>query len=409
MYKPSFRSPLLPLLITGLFAAPIAGRTQTASSCEALVQVTNNLWLVKADGSPIAQVTNDAQFKTAAALNPSGNLIAFAGKDAPMDVTLVDAGGRLVGDVDLKASDAITGLKWLNPNLLSAQEHVGPEASRYHFVQLGAANAVTVLQVPAADGSSCAASPSANDVACLVGAVAVELNGRRIYTTPSVLPFATTVEQIDAAVGTSVTTSTSPQFRVDVGRISAGNVVQLRVTTADGLWTEQYVPAGDALNVAFSDTTDATPRYAVLPTVTSNTGVVRLAILRLPASDYALEGGIAWDPRGKRMAVVAVSPGGQRSWLLLNKEMGQAAAVGTGAIDANEPLPIAGPVQSIAFTSDTHLRIVGASQVFDKDIPAQGKVPSGGAYTLSSALPQKLTVNVGGTTAVVDVKGWSCR
>ena len=235
----------------------------------------------------------------------------------------------------------------------------------------------------------------------------MELNGHDIYHAANAFASATAVQTVDVAVGASLTTSMSPVFRVDVKGIS-NDTVQLRITTLDGLWSEQYVSPGNAMDVQFADPPDGTPRYSVVPMTTTNIGVVRLTIKRSNTGTYSFESGIAWDPRGKRMALVEANPGGQRSWVLLNKEMGQAATNASGAVDTKELLPIDGPVRSISFTSDTHLRIEGVTQVFEKDIPAQGKVSPGGPYAIHPALLQQLTVNLGAGSISAQVKGWSC-
>jgi hypothetical protein len=408
MHKLHLKSALSQVALIGL-ASVLSSATfaQTASSCKALVQIRNNLWLVKADGSVIGQVTNDSQFRSAAALSPSGNLIAFSGKDSPSDVSLVDTSGRLITDVDVQATDAITELKWINSALLRAEEHSAPDAGRFHFIQFGPGNTASVLQTAPAEGSTCATSPNGKDMVCAIGAAAVELNGRTIYQATDAFASATTVQAIDIAVGTAAMTSTSPPFRVDVIGID-GTTVQMRITTADGFWTEQYVPAGNAMDVQFSDAADTASQYAVLPATNTNSGVVHLSILRSGIGQYSFEGGIAWDPRGERIAVVEANANGQRSWVLLNRQMGQAATTGNGAVDAKEVLPIDGPVRSVAFTSDTHLRIEGANQVFDKDIPAEGKIAAGGPYLISPGLPQQLTVSLGTGSSVAEVRGWSC-
>jgi len=384
-----------------------AAMAQTRSSCKALVEISNNLWLVNPDGSVIKQVTNDSQFRTAAALNPAGNLIAFSGKNSPMDVTVLDASGRFIEDVDVRAADAIMQLDWINSSLLLAEEHLNPNASRFHWIRFGPGNSASVLHTAPAEGSTCAASPDAKEMACVLGAAALELNGRTVFVATDAIASATTVQAIDVAVGTGVTTSTSPAFRVDVLGID-GATVHLKITSSDGLWTEQYVPAGSSMDVQLGDGADRTPQYVVLPTVSTNSGVVHLSILKSDTGAYSFEGGIAWSPSGKRLALVEANPAGQRFWVLLNRHMGRAAISGHGAVDAREVLPIDGPVRSIVFTSDTHLRIEGASQVFDKDIPADGKVPAGGPYLVGPAMPQQLTVKVGAANSIGEVKGWSC-
>jgi hypothetical protein len=386
-------------LVCFLSMLSTATLAQNSPSCKALVQISNNLWLVNPDGSVIKQVTNDSQCRSAAALSPSGSLIAYSGKDSPKDVTLIGASGRLIEDIDLHATDAITQLDWINSSLLRAEEHLNPNASRFHWIQFGPGNTASILHTAPAEGSTCAASADGKDLACIFGAAALELNGRTVFVATDATASATTVQAMDVAVGTGVTTSTSPAFRVDVIGIE-GATVQLRITTSDGLWTEQYVPASGSMDVQFGDGADRTPQYVVLPTVSTNNGVVHLSILKSDTGAYSFEGGIAWSPSGKRIALVEANPAGQRFWVLLSRH---------GAVDAREALPVDGPVRSIAFTSDTHLRIEGATQVFDKDIPAEGKVSSGGRYLLSPAMPQQLTVKGVAGNSIGEVKGWSCR
>ena len=114
MQKLAFKDIMVRLTMLALLCAlSIAAVAQTASSCKALVQIDNNLWFISADGKPIAQVTNDSQFRSAAALSPNGTVIAYSGKYAPNDVTLTDTSGRPIADIDLKARNAIVDLKWI--------------------------------------------------------------------------------------------------------------------------------------------------------------------------------------------------------------------------------------------------------------------------------------------------------
>ncbi len=126
--------------------------------------------------------------------------------------------------------------------------------------------------------------------------------------------------------------------------------------------------------------------------------------------DYSIEGDPAWSPDGSRIA--AVEKNGAQRWLVL---LDTQAAGGTGAdrgndkktrgnVYAREPLPIGGPITQIRFTSNTHIRVEGATQIFEQDIPASGKLNEAAPYSVTPALPKQFSTD----DTRVPVYGWVC-
>lgn len=408
MYKSSTKPPFLPFMISvALAALPLVSSGQaTPASCKALAQVGNNLWFVQGDGVPITQLTNDQQLRTAAALSANGKVVAYSGKAPPNDVSLIDANGRLISNLNVDSQSAIVGLSWIDPSILRVEEHRGPNVSKYHFVDLSNANAPEPIPAVGAEGNSCATSRGGKDTACL-SADAVSLNGRDIYYLTDAFKSAVTLQTVDIAAGSSVTTATSPAFRVDIKTVnSQSKTVAVRVTSPDGLWQEEYVPAGEMMSVTFEDKTSSLAEYGFRPVLTGS-GLVRLEVKKSSTGRTAFAGDIAWDPRGKRIAVVESNRAGQHTLVLLSREMGRAAIQGKGGVDAHVTIPIDGPIQSIKFVSDTRIRIEGATKVAEMDISAQGNV-AGSSFTVTPSMPRKLMVNVGGVTTTALVKGWIC-
>lgn len=409
MYTYRMTAAILPAMVIATFSSLMtdASAQTTSANCKALVEINQNLWLIKGNGQPLAQLTNDAKFKSASAMHSEGALIAYSVQAPSGKIMLIDSAGRLLDTTDLNASDPIVDLKWMTPTLLRAAEHVGPNASHHHFLRLESNNRLTVVPAPAGSGQSCALSSDGAETACTIGD-AVSLNGRDIYFATDAFASSSNLQATDVAAGTSISIGTTPALRVEVKGI-VGNTVALRVTTPDGLWQEQYVASGSAMPVV-SEGDGPQTYYGLKPVITANTGVVRLTFSLSKTGPAVFDPVIAWDPRGKRIAVVDVNELGKRTWVLLNRQMGQAANKSYGAIDAKEPLPIDGPIKSITFSSDTRIRIEGA-QVFEKDIPAQGKVPKGTPFTVTQelALPSVVNVSIGGFQGATDVKGWSCR
>lgn len=405
----------LPLTLSSLLASMIFGfshgQALAASSninCLALVQSGNNLWLVRPDGTLVNQITRDTWPRYASALSPLGTVIAFTGKAAPDDVTLIDLSGRTLANVSLNLQSPATALTWLNTNMLRVEEHYSPSSSIYHFVDLSSGATSPVVSSTIATGSLCTPSPNGRDMACAIAGAEINLNDRVIYHVADEFLHSTLLQSASMANGSSMTTNTSPVFRVEFQGMSPKGKVILRVTTPDGVWSEQYIAPGGKLVVRFQDAMHDLADYAFQPTV-SNPGVIRLDVRKATMGASALDGDMAWDSRGKRLAFVTVNAAGERTLLILNRELGQAADTGRGALDLEEPLPIDGPIRSVAFVSDTHIRVIGQTQQFDQDIAPQGKITSGKSFAVTPALPAILNVNFMTGAETAAVKGWSCK
>ncbi|MHA6847044.1 hypothetical protein [Ralstonia syzygii] len=397
------------MIATTLFCAIASQNVGAAQDCRALVVVKNDLWFAQQNGTLLTQLTNDGNLKFAVALAPSANLIAYSGKSSPADVTLIDSTGRLLADVNVHATDAITGLAWTSPVMLEARQHESPTSSRSYFLYVPPpAGPAQVLPMKGA-GGSCALSPRGHEVACTEGD-AISLNGRDIYSLPSPFSSSNVVQKINASIGTSVSTATTPSFRIDVQSIRDEKVA-LKVTTPDGQWKQAYLGNGNVLSVPYpSGSSDgSTVLYGIGAGVArNNNGVVTLTVMSNSLGVSAFEAGPVWDPRGKRIAFVESNGSTQRWLVLINREMGEADEH-RGGYDAKELLPIAGPVSSITFTSDTRIVVKGQDSVFAQDIPAEGKVPSNAPYTTTPRLAQQINVTVGGSPTLVPVKGWTCQ
>ncbi|CBJ41133.1 exported protein of unknown function (plasmid) [Ralstonia solanacearum CMR15] len=377
--------------------------------CRALVVVKNDLWFAQQDGTLLTQLTNDGNLKYAVALAPSSDLIAYSGKSSPADVTLIDSTGRLLADVNVHATDAITDLTWTSPGMLEARQHESPTSSRSYFLYVPPPAGPAQVLPTKGVGGSCALSPRGHGAACTAGD-AISLNGRDIYFLPSPFSSSTVVQRINASIGTSVSTKTMPPFRIEVQNIRDEKVA-LKVTTPDGQWKQAYLGNGNVLSMPYpSGISDGSAvLYGIEAGIArNNNGVVTLTVMSNSLGAPAFEAGPVWDPKGKRIAFVESNGSSQRWLVLINREMGEADKP-RGGHDARELLPIAGPVSSIAFTSDTHIVVKGQDSVFAQDIPAEGKVPSNAPYTTTPRLAQQINVTVGGSPTPVPVKGWTCQ
>lgn len=392
---------------------------QTANTnCQALVQLRNDLWLVRQDGSPVLQLTNDGKSKFASSMSQDGKIIAYSGGLFAGNITLLDTSARFLANIDLRTQDSVTGLNWIDPKLLRVQEHISPSSSLYHFVKIpnGSISANTLTEVAQAKGGSCALSPKFKRIACIEGDT-ISLKKRNIYYSPSQFSSATKLQTLDLNVGRIVSTSTDPSFKLEVKEIS-DKTIALKITTPDNLWQIEYVRIGDTAPVIYTSdaSADRATVFGFSPRIKDKKGgVVTVDVMKSTTDQFSFEGGLNWDLRGRRLATIEANDAGQRSLLLLNRQRSddnndeENEDRDEGSIDAKILLPIGGPIRSVDFTSDTHIRVVGATQVFEQNIPAHGPIPANMSYTITPALPKQLTIKIGTATTTVPVQDWACR
>jgi hypothetical protein len=146
-----------------------------------------------------------------------------------------------------------------------------------------------------------------------------------------VVPSASSLQSLSMAAGSSVLTSTSPKFGIDFKSVSRTGRINLRVTTPDGLWSEQSISPGGRLVLKYEDRSHPLADYGFEP-VLSGTGVIRLVLKKSLKGETRFEGDVAWDPRGMRIAVVTANQAGDRTLIVLNRQMGSAADTGEGGI-----------------------------------------------------------------------------
>jgi len=111
--------------------------------------------------------------------------------------------------------------------------------------------------------------------------------------------------------------------------------------------------------------------------------------------------GLAWSPNGQRIAIVEANDAGQLALLLLQ---------GQGAVDARLEVPIAGPISSIRFLTNTSIELKGRRDVVEYTVPATGVVKS--SSHVVKPLPLRanaLSLHVNGTVAEAIVRDWTCE
>jgi hypothetical protein len=397
---PSFKL-LAPTLATALLS--VAAHAQTTSSCRLLVENKNDLWLVRPDGSVISRITSDGQLKPAAALQPGGNLVAYSTQDPARDLVLSDAAGHVVSQTSSGAQEAVVGLSWPSSATLRADIHDGPSTSQFQFFSLQPGNRLIRVPLDNARGAACAASPSVRQLAC-AGGDALTLDGKDLYYATDPFDSSTAAQSTNLTLGSSLITATSPALQVDF-RQQTGTSVTLRVTTPDHQSQEQRVSTGATMPV----TASGAATIGLEPVRTADPNTIKLVVKTSNTGYARFEGGLAWSPNGGRIAAVEANDAGQRTLLLLDRQMGQAAIQGRGGIDARLVLPITGPISAIRFLTNTAIRVEGARDAVEYTVPATGKVRSPSYVVKPLAIQaHAVSLTLDGSTVSATVRDWTC-
>jgi hypothetical protein len=387
-----------------LSLASIAAGAQDLGACRALIENRNDFWLVQANGSVISRITSDGFLKPAAALQPGGQLVAYSTQDPSRELVLSDATGRVLDQAGINAGEPVVELKWTTAGALRAAVHQSPSHSQHHFFTLMPGNRLSRTMTEGAAGADCATSPAGRQIACVVGD-AVTLDGKEIYFAAGPFESRAIVQTATVGLGSSVSIAATPVLRVEFKEQTA-NSVTLRVTTPDNQWQQQRVPTGRSMPVMTGEGTGA---IGIEPVRTTDPSTIKLVVMKSDTGYARFAGNLAWDPSGQRMAVVESNDAGQSTLVLLARQMGQAAIDGQGAIDARIRLPVEAPIHGVHFPTSTTIRVEGAREVVEYDIPAHGKVRSP-RYSVKPRplLPTSLPVTLGGAPVVATVRDWSC-
>jgi hypothetical protein len=133
-----------------LSALSISNAARAPGLDKALFLRGTEIWTVNADGSGLAQLTNDGKVKGTPVWSPSGDRVAYSlpfGPSANSDAFVVtrDTHGALVttilvarrGKRDYPEINAITGLDWVRADQIGIEGHINPSLYEYRIVNSG--------------------------------------------------------------------------------------------------------------------------------------------------------------------------------------------------------------------------------------------------------------------------------
>jgi hypothetical protein len=405
----------------------------TTPSCNALVSVADNLYLVDPAGKILVQFTKDGVRKKYATISPDGSKVAYVvpdvrgnvstytvinvhgvGNSFPIDPPSRNDGEALGGD-NTEIAGALMGMSWSTDNILRLTKHISPSASRFEFRRINEdLTAPARLVGPVRFGDDCALRHDGRiEVACVHGGditLGSGLNKGIFYESPfeGLAPMAS----FQISKGQITTTTDDPVFTLEVRDISERYGVNLRVTPPSGAWSGGYIKQGE-----FTAITIYPNAYAFFATVVDTaSGVVRVDEVKANISDgtTGLDPALVWRSNGRGLLAIRRMKRNQATLYLIQPH-GKPGQWKWG-LAATAPIDIS-PVTAMRLATPSLLlfrsRSIAGQQKFN-EVPihfGEGRAEhTKHALTLGSTtlLPTTILTTLNGTSADGEVLDWSC-
>ncbi|HET7922865.1 MAG TPA: hypothetical protein VFM15_08945 [Gammaproteobacteria bacterium] len=425
---------------------PIAAyaRNSALPTCEALISVSNNLYLVDHTGTMITQFTSYAITEHDAVLSPDGNKVAYISGSNDTDTyafTVVDKYGRQgTSSVSpssqhetkndptfgLGANNPIEGLSWNSRDLLRVTKWAGKDVARFEFYRIphDLSHSAHEVAEPVLE-ENCIAERYTDSVACIEREGTITLNrgaddGNDIFSITGfegIAPY----ESFTIHVGDSVTPPNGPPFTINIKSI-ANNKITLRLTpTATGIWGEMQIDNGSYMPEDDYSTGDVYGFYATI--VNAETGLVRIAVVKSNSPSNIFDPALAWTPHGHGLLLIRRT-NSQAILYLIRPGRGhdhedEHSADEHGRqwhLAAQAPINLPTVIQDIRFATPSLLLLKTADGAYSEvaiDIQ-HGHHDHGSenqtTLTLGpvTPLPATLPVTLNGATTQAKVLGWSC-
>ena len=392
---------LLPLVA---FGNPVA----TSPECDALVAITNNLYLVDGSGRPLTQFTSDGLAKDQPTVAPDGRRVAWL-VAGPSDstYTILDSSGHQVTlnphatdrPGDDQAAAPLMALAWSSADVVQLTKHEGPSASRFEYHQIGSQTSSAPLVGQLGAGTACAQH---GEVACVQDGE-IQVSGSPVFDqAPNT--GATPQTSVTLAKGSTAVLSGTPAFTVQILGFS-GDTIGLQVTGPNGTGAKEWVPAGVPLNMDWKFITYSFTATQVDP----QAGTVRVDEFVDGDQPAAFDPAITWSLEGHDLLAVYRSNGQAVLYLVRPGSQGS-----SWSLTAQVPLSITAMVDSMRFVSPSTLLLHTADGKFS-ELPVtitQGQSGHGPALMLGAVntLPQSLQVvlDPAAPAAQAKVLDWAC-
>ena len=428
-------SVILCMTLIGVLAPLFAEAGQKAApKCNALVSMSNDLYLVTSAGKTLRQFTTDGTSKNFATVSPSGNKVAYTTSQTATTFDVMDqygqsgtfpmnSGSHSAGGGAADSDSYLTGLSWSSDSTLRLTTFYGKDYAQFRFLRIpdDLAPPVTTAAKSSVE-DNCVLKGAGGLVACIDQGGIVSLggnsNGKGIY---SVSGFEGEKPQASFTlhVGQSATPSNAPPYRVTVESVS-DNTILLNLDALDPNYAgpEGYVRSGSYLGVRDYKNYDIYGYFATI--INAKSGLVRIGIVKSNSPDEPFDMGLAWQPHGQGLLFVRKT--NTQTFLdLIQPGRGHVSdhpAKGQGAqwhLAAQVPISLPGKVKSMRFlTPDLLLVNTGdfrGPQFSEVPIHiTNGQDDGKPSMTVGAvkSMPATISVTTNGETTQGGVLDWSC-
>ncbi|MBU6509099.1 MAG: hypothetical protein KGQ73_02820 [Gammaproteobacteria bacterium] len=406
-------------------------------TCNALVSVAGNLYLVGSTGQTITKFTSDGTSKNYVTVSPDGRRVAYAlSADANgffYQYHVVDSNGRQeslpVYDPgsdprnpnahDFDAMGPLMGMWWNSNDVLKVIKHVSPSASFFEFHRIDLDLDSSGPIVGTGWGDNCALKRNDIRVAC-VQDTDVSVGDQGVFYESG---FPTTpIASFTVAKGSSITTSGNPAFTVKiVGFYNDQIGIEVTSPAAPAVGGTMYLPQGNFFfTVKWDDL-----QYGFSATLADkNTGLVRINEFRrqdTPIFDSA----IAWRPHRQGLLLIHRENGQAILYLIQPRHIDDRGVHElqrggqSWTLVAQTPINMPSSVQDMHFLTPAVLFFQTENGTFSwaqihisNDGPRHDDNSGDGAPTLTvgaiTQLPPTVPVTLNGTTTQTTALDWSC-
>ncbi len=415
---------ILASAMMGVFAPVAAQAKQSSPTCDALVTIAGDLYLVNSAGKVLTRFTTGGVTADFATLSPDGDKVAYATDQTANTFKVVNKFGQKGSfPLSLSNNSYLMGLKWNANDVLRATKFWGKNYAQFAFLRIPedlSPPAPTAAKSVMED--NCVLKGNGEKVACIDTGGIVSLgggvnNGQGVFGVSGyegVKP----EESFTLSVGQSATTTeTELAYKVSLKRIDKDGIT-LRITRPDGNWEQPTLTNGGSIGPP--------PPYEdewgfFVTLLNKKPGWVRVDVIKSDAPVIKFDQGIAWQPHGQ--GLVFIQRTNTQTFLdLIQPGRGHVSghpAKGQGAqwhLAAQVPVSWPGNVQSMRFLTPTLLLLnTGSSQEPSySEVPihiANGQDNGKPALTVGTVTPLPTTIltTTNGKTTQAPVLDWSCK
>lgn len=409
----------------------VVARQLPTQTCNALVTIADNLYLVDSTGKVLTQFTSESTPKVAVAISPDGRKVAYVTPDLSAQTyevvnTFKQQGSYPIYKMPKRddpygfvARSPFSSLSWSSDNILALISTAGKNHDYYsfHFIPEDLRPFSPLVVMPAA-ADDCVLQSDSRRLVCIDTSGSILLGGGDVdgRSTYSVTGFEglKPEESFTLGVGESSNTQgTSPGYTVTLIRVSRDGIT-LRISPLDGGWEQITLKDGDY--AANPGSVDSVPYGFFVKVVNAKSRLVRVDVVRRDSPWNVFDPALTWTPDGRGLVLIRrtdtlaflylIRPGrGEHRKDARDEGRDQWTLAAQAVIDAPEE------IESMRFATPSLLLLKDDLGNYS-EVPIEiGQRRGRATLTLGTvtALPSTMNVNHDGTTTQGMVLDWSCQ